>query len=143
MSMTTTDSVLATLDAVDEQSPRTGIGYVAGGAMLLAAATLWLAAYGQLRLLSPPIQKLTTNPSVGIAKPRDVASFWAFPWRGTGSGAARLAAAAAVVSVVVCMSVRTWWAWGATLVVAPLLVNWYISLCLLLPALLIVDKMRL
>ena len=124
-----------------EQSPRPGIGYLAGGAMLLTALILWLAAFAQLRFLSPPIKKLVTSKYVDIAKQRDVESFWAFPWRGTGSDAGRLAAVAVVVSAVVCVSVRTWWAWGVTLVAVPFALNWYITLCLLLPALLIVDKM--
>ena len=110
---------------------------------MLTALILWVSAYAQLRFLSPPIKKLVTSKYVDIAKQRDVEAFWAFPWRGTGSQAARLAAVAVVVSAVVCVSVRTWWAWGAMLVAVPFALNWYISLCLLLPALLIVDKMRL
>jgi hypothetical protein len=124
-------------------APRAGVGYLAGGIMILAAAFLWGSAFLQLRFLSPPIHKLTTNKNVGIAKQKDVEAFWSFPWRGVGSEAGRLAAGAIVVTIVVCLLVRTWWAWGAMLVAAPLLLNWYVSLCLLMPAIVVIDKMRL
>ena len=126
-----------------DAAPRARVGYVAGGVMLLAAMLLWGAAFLQLRFLSPPIMKLTTSKLVDIAKQKDIEAFWAFPWRGTGSQTGRLAAVAIVVTIAVCGLVRTWWAWGAMLVAAPLALNWYVSLCLLMPALVVVDKMRL
>jgi hypothetical protein len=111
--------------------------------MILAAAALWLAAYGQLRFLSPPIGKLLSSEIVKASEHERLHAFWSFPWRGIGGGTGRLAAFALVGSVLVCATVRTWWAWGATLVAAPLLLNWYIALCLLMPAILFIDKMRL
>ncbi|HVJ82324.1 MAG TPA: hypothetical protein VNC50_14745 [Planctomycetia bacterium] len=124
-------------------APRPGIGYFAGGAMLLTAVVLWLAAWAQLRILSPPITKLVSSQYVDIAKKREVKAFWAFPWRGLGPDAARVAAVAIIASLVLCAAVRRWWAWGVALVAFPFALNWYITLCLLLPALVVVDKMRL
>jgi hypothetical protein len=131
------------LEAPPKQTPRSAVGFWAGGVMLLTAATLWIAAYAQLRFLSPPIAKLLSSNLVKVSERQKLDGFWNFPWRGTGSGTARLAALAAVASAIICVSVRTWWAWGATLVAAPLAANWYITFFLFMPALVIVDKMKL
>lgn len=130
-----------TFEAASDSPSRQSIGYWSGGIMLVTAAALWVAAFGQLRFLSPPITKLISSQLVKASE-REKLAVWSFPWRGTGSETARLAALAAVVSVVVCVAIRTWWAWGATLVVAPLLVNWYITFVQLMPAFVVVDKMR-
>ena len=139
----TTELDATTVDAEAVRLPRARIGYFAGAAMLLTAVILWGAAYLQLRFLSPPVAKLVASEGLKITKQKDRDAVWAFPWRGVGADTARLAALAAIASALVCASVRTWWAWGATLVAAPLAANWYISMWLLLPALVVVDKMRI
>ena len=117
---------------VDRPIRHGGLGWVTGGIMLLMAAVLWSAAYGQLNLLVPAsIEELDLQRSPHLKKEMDkLTAVWYNPWR-----AIRLTwliPSIAGATIVLCAAIRKWWFWGAFLVAFPLLMNWYISVGLLI-----------